>query len=190
MDGTLDSFTEVIRLGFSLQKYFADSKLAVHPELEFAKGLNGLMSPGVATVHGSLNLSHHEIVSSVSVQCRFTIKRNWRASPPTLRCTEPWLRRQGGRLTTDWHIFDDGALCYTFPIQWLEQLAAIESKYGTEAATASAGFVAINSSRWLLYRHLQGYREQLVDWPVEWPQWPHHELAIQEYRRSRQRSLN
>src|SRR5687768_2356224 len=105
MDGKFNSLTEVIRLGFSLRRYFENSKFALHPELEFARVLNGLMSAGVATVHGRLNLSHQEISSSVSVQCRFTIKRNWRARPPALRCTEPWLRRQGGTLNTDWHIF-------------------------------------------------------------------------------------
>lgn len=181
------AMSEAITFGTRLQSHLIHGKLAIHPHLARGTGLPRLASAGVLTVHGSLNLSHQDIETAAESYCRFTVGLSWRRESPTLRCSEKWLRRPGGRLTADWHINSDNSLCYVLDWEWADQLAAIEHQHGSERALFAAAFIAVNNARWLLYRHLEGYRRKLVDWPAEWPQWGHGLEGLQDYVRERNR---
>ncbi len=177
---------EAIQLATRMRRHLAKAKLAVHPDLEVTCSLRRLMSSGVVTIHGELNLSHQNIRTKVTAYCRFTLHPDWRNSPPAMRCTEQWIRRPGGRISANWHVNSDDSLCYVLADEWSDQVHQSESRHSTEAAIGTAAFIAANNGRWLLYRHLVGYREKLHDWPDDWPQWPHAEAGVRAYHHQRQ----
>lgn len=106
-----------------------------------------------------------------------------------LRCTEKWIQRPGGIQSAHWHICLNGALCYVLDFEWQDALAAAEQVVGEENLAEFAAFYAVNNTRWLLYHHLLGYRENLTLWQKEWPQRPHDELGKLEYLIERTRQV-
>ena len=71
--------------------------------------------------------------------------------------------------------------------QWADAIAEEEDKHGEEAAMEFAAYYAVNSARWLLYHHLEGYRRKLLKWPSDWPQWPHFALGKMVYQQWKKR---
>jgi hypothetical protein len=179
------AMAEAISFGTRLQKHLRAGQIAIHPHLAAETNLPRLASAGVLTIHGHLNLSHQDTKTAAEAYCRFTVQLDWREQCPALRCTEKWIRRPGGRLTADWHVNSDDSLCYILNPEWADQLASIERDNDTDAAITAAAFIAINNARWLLYRHLEGYRRKLIGWPAEWPQWEHGLDGLRDYARER-----
>lgn len=68
--------------------------------------------------------------------------------------------------------------------QWSDFIANIETKHGTSVSIDDAAFFAINNTRWLLWHHLFGYQNGIVNWPSDWPEWPHYEDGVQAYRKA------
>jgi hypothetical protein len=66
--------------------------------------------------------------------------------------------------------------------EWFNQLQEIEVHRGFGPALVAAAFMAVNNARWLLYRHLEGYRRKQREWPPDWPQWAHAEAGSIQYR--------
>jgi quinol monooxygenase YgiN len=174
---------EATSLGKGIQSFFRAGQFAFHPHLAGETGLRLLASAGVLTIHGPLNLSHEGIETSIEAYCRITVRAAWRRQSPALRCVEKWIRRPGGSLTADWHVNSDESLCYVLDREWADQIKAIEDQYNAEAAIAAAAFITINNARWLLYRHLEGYRRKLRRWPPDWPQWDHGFRGLMAYVR-------
>lgn len=177
--------SEAITFGTRLQSHLLGGKLAIHPHLAEGTSIPRLVSTGILTVHGLLNLSHQGVETDAAAYCRFTIRLAWRTQSPALRCSERWLRRPGGRLTADWHINSDDSLCYVLDLEWADQIAAIKMQHDADGAMCAAAFIAVNNARWLLYRHLEGYRRKLIEWPDEWPQWEHGIDGLRDYLRQR-----
>jgi len=65
-------------------------------------------------------------------------------------------------LRANWHVNDDDSLCYALDPEWEDCLTDIRSK-NPDLFIRSAAFYSVNSARWLLYRHLEGYRRNLED---------------------------
>jgi hypothetical protein len=175
---------ELIGVGEQLRSQFVDGEIALHPD-QAVLAPSTLISPGVLTVHGRLNLSHDGIRTSLNAHCRFTFSTEWRTQNPALRCGCRWvrLRHASKRLRADWHVYSDESLCYILPDEWADKLAEVEVHSGSAAAMATAAFLAANNARWLLYRHFEGYRRRLVEWPPDWPQWAHGDAGVFDYRR-------
>jgi len=139
-------------------------------------------------VKGRLRLGTDANPTNTTALCRFVFREEWRRWPPQLWSDERWIRRPGGVLTINWHIFPEGNLCYVLVPQWRETLAAIEAEHGTKAALVSAMHYILNNARYLLFHHLLGYRRKLADWPEEWPQYPHsREAAFKAYEKAKRR---
>lgn len=139
-------------------------------------------------VRGRLAIGTEAHPTRVTAECRFQVGDQWRDLPPRLWCDEKWIRRLPCGQAVDWHIFPSGDLCYVLRPQWWETLAGIESEHGTDAAIVSAVQYALNSSRYLLFRHLLGYRRKLAGWPADWPQYPHRiEDARRLYERTKRK---
>jgi len=161
--------------------HFANGKLSIHPQFGVSVGLPLITSPGVTSIRGALNLSHHTIKTKATAACTFFFSGDWRIAPPHLRCTEKWIRRSGGNGNPDWHINSDNTFCYVLAPQWADQIKAVEAEHGTKKAITVAAFHAVNNARWLLFHHLLGYRNKLPCWPKDWPQWSHCYQGILEY---------
>lgn len=175
---------ESIELAQKTLSYFVNGSFAIHPELGFNIILPMHTSPGVTSIRGVLNLSHHTTQTKATAECTFFFPAGWRYAPPHLRCTEKWIRTSSSHGKVDWHIYPDNTLCYVIAPQWTDQIKAVETRYGTRSAIHAAAFHAINNARWLLYHHLLGYRQRLTDWPKDWPQWSHRN-GFTEYARTR-----
>lgn len=174
--------SEAISLATEIATHFLESTVSVHADSIILDGLAKIVSRGVVTVRGKLNLSHQNIDTNVVVRCSFCVPSDWRRAAPALRCTEVWTRRpKEPRLRADWHVNDDESLCYVLNAEWRDCLADIDAKHGSELTTESAAFYCVNNARWLLYRHVEGYRRKLIDWPKEWPYWPHYTAGLVEY---------
>jgi hypothetical protein len=184
--------SEAITLANEIATHFVASTLSIHPDAIVPPGGKKIVSHGVATVRGTLNLSHQNIDSKVIADCSFTVSLDWHRTAPALRCAADWIRRAvDPRLRANWHVNDDDSLCYVLDPEWEDCLADIRSK-NSELVIRSAAFYCVNNARWLLYRHLEGYRRHLKDWPIkEWPCWPHAVGGLREYaaRKLRHRHL-
>lgn len=176
------SASEAINIAHEVAAHFVNATVSVHTDSTLTSGTCKIISRGVATVRGKLNLSHQNIETNAVADCSFCIARNWRRTPPALRCTASWIRHpEDSQLRADWHINTDESLCYVLGAEWQDCLADIEAKHGLDLMMHAAAFYCVNSARWLLYRHLQGYRRKLKRWAKEWPYWPHYEAGLAEY---------
>lgn len=182
--------SEAVKLGQVMLSHFDKGSISVHPEFGSEVIFPHVTSPGVASIHGTLNLSHHETQTKATAKCSYFIPENWRTTPPHLRCREKWTRTSERGGNPSWHINSDQTLCYVIAPQWADQIKEVESTRGTENAITVAAFHAINNSRWLLYHHLLGYRRNFDKWPAEWPEWPHYMEGIKAYERDVRRGVS
>lgn len=175
--------SEAIALANEIATHFNESTLSIHSDLTVPAGGRKIISRGIATVRGALNLTHQNIETKVAVRCSFCVPVRWYENAPALRCTERWIRRPSDPLLrANWHVNDDDSLCYVLDPEWRDCLADIRAK-NPELVIRSAAFYCVNSARWLVYRHLEGYRRNLKDWPSEeWPSWPHSIGGLRAYR--------
>ena len=183
--------SEAIALANEIATHFVASRLSIHPDTAVPPGGKKIISFGIATVRGKLNLSHQNIESKVAADCSLCVPLCWLLNAPALRCTANWIRRPiDPLLRANWHVNDDDSLCYVLDPEWKDCLTDIRSK-NPVLIIRSAAFYCVNSARWLLYRHLEGYRRNLKDWPIkEWPCWPHSVGGLRAYRdRKRQRGI-
>lgn len=142
-------------------------------------------APYTVTVSGKLNLSYDGNPSSVNADCRFRIFHDWRLLQPEFVCRENWISRPSGHRRADWHIYSNDSFCYVHHEQWHDTIRDTESCFGTGAALFDAAFLAVNNVRWLLAHHLYAYRNNLSEWPKDWPQWDHGDAGTLAYRRSK-----
>ena len=188
---TLPTFqlASAISLSSHLQNRFKSGSISIHPDLKQMPLASLTDCSGAITLRGSLNLSYQEFTTKTNARCAFHIPLNWKSSPPVLRCIEQWVQRPGGTMSADWHICINDSLCYVLDLEWQDALAAAEQSVGQENLAEFASFYAVNNSRWLLFHHLLGYRENLTTWQKEWPQRPHHALGKFEYLIERTRQM-
>lgn len=180
--------SEAIHLTQEIATHFVASEVAIHsPPALLHRGVFSL-STGGATVSGTLNLTHSDGSTTVAANCSIRVYPAWRKRAPVLRCSDKWVRgRERSETNPSWHVNSDGTLCYMLDDEWADVLAEVEDLHGLSATLATAAGYAINSARWLLYRHLQGYRRKLVSWDPQWPQWPHYADGVWAYRREKSR---
>jgi len=184
------TISEAFTLGQEIHGHFVDGNVSFHPTIKPNRAVRRLASNGVATVWGQLNLSHQDIATRVNASCSLCIPSNWMERSPALRCLEIWIRGRERRDTRpEWHINDDDSFCYVLDAEWKELLDSVRSEHGPEAAMTAAAYYCINNVRWLLFRHLEGYRRKLRKWPREWPQWAHYAAGLQDYLAQRHRQL-
>lgn len=140
---------------------------------------------GVAVIDGDLNLSHEDVRTRVSATCSLEVSENWANFGPSLRCTAPWIRGQDVR-DPDWHVNSDGSLCYVLGDQWRDAINYARQNIALSEVDSYAAFYAVNSAKWLLFRHLESYRMGITRWSDHWPAWPHHEAGRRAYRQWRE----
>ncbi len=135
-----------------------------------------------AAVRGELNLAHDGIVTDVVAECEFSFVKEWRVQMPKVTCFSPWIRKGG-----DWHIYNDGSLCWEFDLMWRDKIAEVEKKEGSISVIQLAGAWIIHSAQWLLYRHHYAAIHGITTWPSNWPYWRHGPKAAGEQYRELQK---
>ena len=58
-------------------------------------------------------------------------------------------------------------------LQWAEAAQKAGRRLSSLSLAGAMAAFATNNLRWLLSRHLEAYRLNLEDWPLQWPGWPH-----------------
>jgi hypothetical protein len=188
----LGEISEAITLAREVATHFIDHAISIHPMRQSLSGISNIVSAGVATIRGNLNLSHQDVETGAVASCSFCFPAMWRRWSPALRCSATWIRRPTDlNLRANWHVNSDESLCYVLDAEWRDCLADIEAKHGNELTIDAAAFYCVNNARWLLFRHLEGYRRKLNDWPRDWPEWSHNLAGLHQYasRKSRRQHL-
>ena len=174
--------SRAITLGYEIRRHFVDGCVSAHAAVKPDRALARLVSPGIVTFRGHLNLTHQDIKTGAVAACSFSISLDWPARSPALRCEEKWIRgRTRSETRPSWHINADDSFCYVLDAEWADSILSVRQDYGWDAAVVVAGYYCVNNAKWLLYRHLEGYRRKLVEWPKDWPQWPHYGAGLQAY---------
>jgi len=132
----------------------------------------------------TLNFSANVMISNVWVPCCFGIPSQWRNIPPTISCSEHWVRCE-----EDWHISSDqGELCWVLSNLWQDAIASWAETNPLEVVRESAVAWCIASSKELLKKHLEAHRHAYFGpWLPEWPQWPHGPEAAAQYEKMKHR---
>lgn len=133
---------------------------------------------------GTINLTHDSWETKLEARCEFRFAHSWRCNAPDVWCFEPWLRRDG-----DWHVYRDGRICWILEKEWQDTLAAISRDHGLLDVSRFAAFWCCRNTRWLLARHQYGSEFGLVQWPSNWPEWRHGDVALADYRKWKRRLL-
>jgi len=182
--------SEAITLADAIGAHFPVRSLSIHTGCNVS-GTSKVLSTGIATVRGKLNLSHQNIVTTATADCSLCVPLDWPQTPPALRCTASWIRRPDDpTVRADWHVNQDNSLCYVLDREWYDCLADIQPKK-PHLIIQCAAFYCVNNARWLLYRHLEGYRRRLKHWPAkEWICWSHSIAGLRAYLAQRNRHSN
>src|SRR5208282_1723003 len=148
-------------------------------ELEGCHGIHIDRGATWACVSGFLNLSHDEIRTTKRAHCRFLLSPKWHTALPVVHCRESWMRNDW-----NWHAGFGGELCYILGDQWRDLVGTVAAQEGDFATALYASSLCLRNVRWLIYRHYIGNIARIIQWPKEWPAWPHGDAAHSEYLRT------
>lgn len=150
----------------------------LNAELDGCHGIDLDRAANWAVVSGMLNLSHDEIKTPKIARCEFRLAPDWQSQLPVVRCRESWVRNDW-----NWHAGNGGTLCYILDDQWRDLVSEIANCEGIAAAGHFAACLCSRNVRWLLYRHYIASVTKMIEWPKDWPAWPHGEIARRDYLR-------
>jgi hypothetical protein len=162
---------------------------AIKPNLKEGALMSCAAFARQATVVGDVNLSHGNLKTKVCANIRIVINCNWRKREPTVYSAPSWLNRQPGKLE-EWHIYHNYSLCWVLPQEWSDTIANWDNNPSLskeDVVGMSAGYL-LNNVRYLLFRHYEGTRRKLVDWPTEWDAWPHGKGGERAYIRQKEKT--
>ncbi len=126
-------------------------------------------------VQGVLPINSGESFSS---DIKIRIFSNWRDSPPTVICEEPWVRRH-----IDWHVYRTGELCWVLPKQWKDAVSSFERRIPTLSLCESSAFFLLRNVEYLLKCHRIGYEKGEESWNPEWSEFLHDKEGVEQYLR-------
>lgn len=119
---------------------------------------------------------------SASARLAACIPNNWRAAQPQVYCSESWIRKE-----LDWHLYEDGSLCWEHPLQWKDRCEICFSVLDNGQACDRLAYDLVTNVRYLVGRHWKGAELGLVKWPSDWLQLSHHDPGTREYLKSRRK---
>jgi len=122
-------------------------------------------------LHGNVKLQ-----SNIITQLVVFITGNWSLIPPRIICSEKWLRRE-----SDWHIYENGELCYVLPDEWKDTIQENITRHGVRYAIEMGTVWCYDNVVDLLNKHWIAYCDGLITWPQAWPAWKHGEDGIKQY---------
>ena len=152
---------------------------------EIAANLRYVLQNSASTtslVNTSISIRGALILPGTKVKgdCEFVLTERLLDLPPAVRCFNKWIRRE-----IDWHVYNDGTLCYELPQRWKDVLAQIDTENGERVAGICALDWCLAGVRKLLSFHLIAYSEGLRTWPKSWQAWKHFPGGPIQYLREK-----
>lgn len=174
-------------IGDEIERCFRQSDLLslatrLDAELSGCHGIELDRAANWAVASGTLNLSHDEITTRKTARCEIQLVPDWKSQLPVVRCREVWVRNDW-----NWHAGNGGVLCYVLDEQWRDFVGEVLDRDGAMAASLFAACLCLRNVRWLLYRHYIASITKLVEWPKDWPAWPHGDIGHKDYLRETRR---
>ena len=131
---------------------------------------NNLVKDGPPT----LSFTADVVVPDRSFSFAFSLRDQPLHCPPQVKCSAPWLRRN-----IDWHVFDDGTLCWAYPPHYSELMLALSNHLDEPELLQTAACWCVSKSADTVRRHLIAEQCAVKTWPQEWDAWPHGNDAAQ-----------
>lgn len=125
-------------------------------------------------VSPTLSFTADVVVPDRSFSLMFSLRDQPLHYPPQVKSSAPWLRRN-----IDWHVFDDGTLCWAYPQHYFELMRALSNHLNEPELMQTAACWCVSKSAELVQRHLIAEECALKTWPQEWDAWPHGKDAAQ-----------
>lgn len=119
-------------------------------------------------VSQTLSFTADVVVPDRSFPFAFSLRDQPLRYPPQVKSSAPWLRRN-----IDWHVFDDGTLCWAYPQHYFELMRALSNHLDEPELLQTAACWCVSKSAELVQRHLIAEECALKTWPQEWDAWPH-----------------
>ena len=108
------------------------------------------------------------------------------AVPPSINCSEPWIRR-----TPSWHYETQNfRFCWVLQQEWTQHF--LDRKKAGDSIGTMCGDAAnwlVNAMAIVLSRHWIGSETGLYDWPNEWEDYSHGDAGVREYEAGKYRQL-
>lgn len=136
-------------------------------------------------ISGDLPLAGEEFSTQKQAECIFRIDSQWLSRIPEVVCLEPWVTRK----IPEWHVYDDGRLCFEFNLKWEQELPAMVDQYTFGLTASYAAQWLTNSCRWLLNRHLFASRNGIRTWPKSWDYWAHDVIVAKRQLMTKQMEI-
>lgn len=167
------------------EHYALNFAVALMQRLDEPRGFGRNGSSFPFFVSGRWALRSHQLQSEVSVPLEFGISCKWMSSPPLVRSSAAFIRRE-----IDWHCSGSGLLCIGLPEEWKDEFEFMlqQRMLAPEELLDVAATWTLASTDSLISRHLLGARYGLKKWPREWAQWAHFEEGRRAYRRMKENS--
>lgn len=115
---------------------------------------------------------------SIPRKISIAISSSWETRCPQVRCREKWMKKGA-----DWHISDDGTLCYALTNHWADAIKELESKLPVLCFIEISAQWMIDCVQWLLNAHLYAHQFDMERWPDEWASWPHYDKGVKKYQK-------
>lgn len=99
--------------------------------------------------------------------------------PPSIDCSEPWIRRN-----YDWHYEPHNSrFCWVLSEEWKEHFNQRKNRGENQTTLChDAAIWTVKAMEYVLTRHWTGYEYGIVDWPSEWEAYSHGKEGVTEFR--------
>lgn len=114
---------------------------------------------------------------SLRVPVAIRVNPDWWNQPPDVICTEFWVRKEA-----DWHVNDNGTLCWVLGNQWRDTISIFDQKSSSSGVCDAASFFLIRNVTYLLNCHRMGHEKAARDWDPSWSAFLHGSLGVDQYK--------
>jgi hypothetical protein len=166
MPKNLNIFTTYTGINFTIQLISLLHRAIVHPRGK------------VIEITGHCPLHFDGKILKKLAFCRIIYTEDWHVNMPIVFPEAPWIKKD-----PDWHMYDNGALCYELDVRWHETLSNIWHKDGASIAAHTAAQWLTESAGLLLGRHYYASLTGIKKWPTEWADWKHGNEGVRQYDR-------
>jgi hypothetical protein len=130
-------------------------------------------SPQELVIEGGIILR-----DSIPRKISITISSTWETHCPQVRCREKWMKEG-----VDWHINDDGTLCYVLANHWADAVNELNTKLPVLCFIEISAQWMVDCIQWLMDAHLYAHQLDMENWPRGWDSWPHYDKGVQKYQK-------
>lgn len=105
------------------------------------------------------------------------VDSDWRTKPPFVFCKEFWIRQN-----TDWHVNENGSLCWVLGDQWRDAISNFEQLTSGFGVCEAASHFLIRNVSYLLDCHRVGHERAIREWDQNWSAFLHGSRGVDQYK--------